>query len=87
MQTLGRLINPIPYLAEIFVEKIRFEKIVMYGVVHVVVVDGYSRKIVGFCTMPRKNPITILGTIFRPLLRYVKDWHHENCAYVLRPYV
>ena len=71
MQTLGRLINPIPYRADYFGEKIHFyqnEKLVMYGAVHVVAVDGYSRKIVGFCTMPRKNPITIFGTIFRPLL-------------------
>ena len=57
-------INPILYRAEFFGEKIQNEKIVMYGVVHVVAVDGYSRKIVGFCTMSRKNPITILGTIF-----------------------
>ena len=37
--------------------------------------DCYSRKIVGFCTMPRKNPITILGTIFRPLLLSHGIWN------------
>ena len=60
-QTLGRLINPIPYRAEFYGEKIHLdqnEKLVMYGAVHVVAVDGYSRNIVAFCTMPRKNPIT-----------------------------
>ena len=77
MQTLGRLINPVPYRADYFGEKIHFdqnEKLAMYGAVHVVAVDGYSRKIVGFCTMPRKNPITIFGTIFRPLLLHDGIW-------------
>ena len=44
-QTLGRLINPIPYRAECYGEKIHFdqnEKLVMYGAVHVVAVDGYT---------------------------------------------
>ena len=77
-QTLGRLVNPIPYRAEFFGEKIHFdqnEKLAMFGVVHVVAVDGYSRKIVGFSTMPRKNPITIFGTIFRPLLLREGIWN------------
>ena len=70
-QTLGRLLNPIPYRAEYFGEKIHLdqnEKLVMYGIVHVIAVDGYSRKIVGFATMPRKNPITIYREVYRPLL-------------------
>ena len=33
------------------------EKLVMYGAVHVVAVDGYSRKVVGFATMPRKTQL------------------------------
>ena len=44
------------------------EKMVMYGVTHVMAVDGYSRKIVGMVTMPVKNAITIYHTLFRPLL-------------------
>ena len=63
--------NPVPYRARFYGEKIHLdqnEKLVMYGIVHVVAVDGYSRKVVGFSTMPRKNPITIYNTIFRPLL-------------------
>ena len=31
------------------------EKVVMYGMTHVVAVDGYSRKIVGFITLPVKK--------------------------------
>lgn len=38
----------------------------MYSAVHVVTVDGYSRKVVG--TIPQKNAITIFGTTFQPLL-------------------
>ena len=75
-QTLGRALNPMPYRAEFYGEKIHFnqnEKLVMYGVVHVAV-DGYRRKIVGFSTMPRKNPITIYGTIFHPLLLTEGIW-------------
>ena len=77
-QTLGRWIIPIPYRAEFYGEKIHFdqnEKLVMYGAVHVVAVDGYSRKIVVFRTMPRKNPITIYCTIFRPLLLHDGIWN------------
>ena len=46
----------------------------MYGVVHVVAIDGYSHKIVGFSTMPRKNPITVYSTVFRPLLLQEGSW-------------
>lgn len=77
-QTLGRLMNPIPYRAEFFGEKLHFdqnEKLVIYGAVHVLAIDGYSRKIVGFCTMPRKNAITIFGAIFRPLLLQRGIWN------------
>lgn len=77
-QTHGRLLNPIPYRAEFFWEKIHFdqnEKLVMYGIVHVIAVDGFSRKIVGFSTMPHKNLITIFGTIYRPLLLCRGIWN------------
>ena len=40
----------------------------MFGVTHVLAVDGYSRKIVGIVTMPVKNAITIYHTLLRPLL-------------------
>ncbi len=40
----------------------------MFGVTHVLAIDGYSRKIVGFVTVPKKNPIVIYDVLFRPLL-------------------
>ena len=46
--TIGRRINPIPHRAMYHGEKIHYdqnEKLVMYGVVHVVAIDGYSRNI------------------------------------------
>ena len=46
----------------------------MYGIAHVVGVDGYSRKIVSFSTMPCKNLITIYTTIFCPLLATDGIW-------------
>ena len=46
----------------------------MFGVVHVLSVDGYSRKIVGFITIPRKNPITIYNTLFYPILQRHGLW-------------
>ena len=49
------------------------EKMVMYGVTHVMAVDGYSRKIVGMVTMPVKNAITIYHTLLRPLLLRLQD--------------
>ena len=53
--TIHRLINPIPYTASYFGEKLHVdqnEKLIMYGVTHVCAIDGYSGKIVGFISMP-----------------------------------
>ena len=41
------------------------EKVVMYRMTHVVAIDGYSRKIIGFITLLVKNAYDCL---FRPLL-------------------
>ena len=63
--------NPHPYHANYFGDKIHFdqnEKLNMYGVVHVIAVDGYSRKICGLISIPRKNPILIYDKLMRPLL-------------------
>ena len=63
----NRLLNPFPYCARFFGEKLHMdqnEKCVMFGVTHVVAVDGYSRKIVGFITIPKKNPILIYDLLF-----------------------
>ena len=69
--------NPVAYCARFCDEKIHLdqnEKLVLYGIVHIVGVDGYSHKIVGVSTMPCKNPITIYTTIFRPLLATDGIW-------------
>lgn len=49
-------------------------KCVMFGVTHVLAIDGYSRKIVGFITIPKKNPIVIYDVLFRPLLQTEGMW-------------
>ena len=54
----GRSLNPKVYNADYFGHKLHVdqnEKLVMYGVTHVVARDGYSGMIVGFTTMPIKN--------------------------------
>jgi len=56
--TTQQLLNPIPYRVTAHGEKLHLdqnEKVVMYGMTHVVAVDGYSRKIVGFITLPVKK--------------------------------
>ncbi|XP_057314337.1 uncharacterized protein LOC130655589 [Hydractinia symbiolongicarpus] len=54
----ARMVNPIPYRADYFSHKIHYdqnEKLVMYGATHVIAIDGHSRFIVGYSTMPIKN--------------------------------
>ena len=63
--------NPIPYRVTAHREKLHLdpnEKVVIYGMTHVVAIDGYSRKIVGFIMLPAKNVIAIYDCLFRPLL-------------------
>ena len=53
-----RQTNTIPYRADYFGHKLHVdqnEKLEMYGVVHVVVIDGHSRYITCGETMSRKN--------------------------------
>lgn len=70
-QRTRRHLNPPPYTAHFFGDKLHFdqnEKLAMYGVTHVMAIDGFSRKIVGMISIPLKNPITIYHTLMRPLL-------------------
>ena len=63
-----RHVNPIPYCDDCFGHKMLFdqnEKLVMYGVTHVVAVDGHSRFIAGAYTMPVKNNLVIYEEVFR----------------------
>ena len=62
------LVNPIPYRADYFGHKLHIDqndKLVMYGVVHVVAIDGHSRFIVAGTTMPTKNNVKIYKNIYR----------------------
>lgn len=64
----ARQVNPIPYRADYFGEKVHIdqnEKLVMYGVTHVAAIDGHSRFIVAGATMPVKNNIVIYDKVFR----------------------
>ncbi len=64
---MHRNINPLPYIAHYFGQKLHIdqnEKLVMFGVVHVLAVDGYSKKIVTLVTMPRKNCVVIYDHMF-----------------------
>ena len=70
-QATNRLLIPPPYYAQYFGDKLHLdqnEKCIVFGVTHVVAVDAYSRKIVGFITIPQKNAIAIYDLLFRPLL-------------------
>ena len=55
--TTNRLLNPVPYHGHHFGEKLHLyqnEKVAMYGATHVLAIDGYFRKIVGFIIIPKK---------------------------------
>ena len=64
-------LNPHPYFARYFGHKLHIdqnEKVVMFGLTHVAAIDGYSRKIVGFITLPVKNNVEIYTHLFRLVL-------------------
>ncbi|XP_019860944.1 PREDICTED: uncharacterized protein LOC109589282 [Amphimedon queenslandica] len=60
--------NPVPYHASGFGHKLHLdqnEKLVMFGVTHVLAVDGYSGMIVSHVIMPVKNNLLIYEHIYR----------------------
>ncbi len=60
--------NPIPYTARHFGHKLHIdqnEKIGMYGVTHVISVDGFSNYVTSFISMPVKNNLVIYDSIYR----------------------
>ncbi len=62
-----RQINPVPYQANYFGEKVHIdqnEKLVMFGVTHICGIDGFSGKIVAFVTMPVKNNMLIYEHVY-----------------------
>ena len=46
----------------------------MYGVTHVIAVDGYSGFIMGLITMPQKNNLVIYDKFFKPILLSFGLW-------------
>ena len=64
----SKLLNPIPYRAYYFGHKLHMdqnEKLVMYGVTHVLEIDGHSRFITAFSKMPIKNNAIIYDEVYR----------------------
>ena len=61
-------LNPVRYSANYFGHKLHIdqnEKLVHFGVTHVIASDGYSGKIVGFLTLPVKNNVAIYEAVYR----------------------
>ena len=61
-------VNSIPYRADYFGHKLHVyqnEKLEMYGVVHVVAIDGHARYITFGAGMPRKNNKVIYTEVYR----------------------
>lgn len=64
----ARLTNPIPYVALYYGHKLHVdqnEKLAMYGVTRVCAIDGFSKYVPGFSTMPVKNNLQIYDNIYR----------------------
>ena len=64
----GRSFNPKVHKADYFGHKLHIdqnEKLVIYGVTHVVARDGYSGMNIGYATMAIKNNSTIYEKMFR----------------------
>ena len=60
--------------ADYFGQRIHFGKnktLAMFGVTHVVAIDGYSRMVLSHSTMPVKNNVTIYSEVFR----------YDSCVY------
>lgn len=68
-----RQLNPCPYIARYFGEKLHVdqnEKLIVFGVTHVCAVDGFSGRIMALCSMPIKNNVIIYEHIFLLELPY-----------------
>ena len=62
------MLNPIPYRADYFGHKIHMDqnkKLVMYGVTHVLVIDGHSHFVAAFSIIPIKNNAIIYDEVYR----------------------
>ncbi len=75
-------LNPIPYVAPYFGYNLHFdqnEKLVLYGVVFVIAVDGKSAYITAGATMPRKNNAVIYERVFAPSAANFGMWDSVLC--------
>ncbi|KAE8296624.1 hypothetical protein D5F01_LYC05385 [Larimichthys crocea] len=73
----SRNLNPVPYSAEYTGHKLHIdqnEKLVMFGVTHVLSVDGFSSKIISHSTMPVKNNLTIYQEVYRSAVLQYGMW-------------
>lgn len=64
----ARNLNPIPYQGYYMGHKLHMdqnEKLVMFGVTHVIALDGYSGNIVAHSSMPVKNNLVIYEEVYR----------------------
>ncbi|KAM8889738.1 uncharacterized protein ACB058_011179 isoform 1-T2 [Synchiropus picturatus] len=64
----ARNLNHVPYHAESMGHKLhvdQYEKLGMFGVTHVLAIDGFSSKIVANFTMPVKNNLIIYEEVYR----------------------
>ena len=63
----ARHVNSVPYWGDYFGHKLyvdQNEKLEIYGVVHVVAIDGHSRYMTFGATMPRKNNKVICAEVY-----------------------
>uniref|UniRef100_A0AAV2KIF5 Transposase n=1 Tax=Knipowitschia caucasica TaxID=637954 RepID=A0AAV2KIF5_KNICA len=77
----ARNLNPVPYNAEYMGHKLHMdqnEKLVMFGVTHVMAIDGYSKKVVGYSTMPIKNNLTIYEEVYRHAVQQYGIWDQNH---------
>ena len=80
----ARHVNSVPYRADYFGHKLHVdqnEKLEMYGVAHVVAINGQSHYITFTATMPRKNNKVIYAEIYR--LFSVLYLSHLFCVTIL----
>ncbi|XP_075309265.1 uncharacterized protein LOC142370724 [Odontesthes bonariensis] len=72
----ARNLNPIPYYAAHKMHIYQNEKLGMFGVTHVMAVDGYSKAIVGYATMLVKNNLIIYEDVYRSAVLQYGMWDH-----------
>jgi len=57
------------------------EKLGMFGVTHVLAIDGFSSKIVADSTMPIKNNLVIYKEVYRQVQSRLLDFHYVELMY------